>query len=91
MKIEKKKSANRQRTLLISSRGVNYRYRHLMLDLNLLLPHTKKDAKIDSKTRLEDINEVAELNNCNNCIYFEMRKHQVKNDLRLMDMKKTRH
>lgn len=52
------------------------RYRHLMQDLNALLPHSKKDAKLDSKARLEDINEVAELNNCNNCLYFETRKHQ---------------
>ena len=66
----------KQRTLLISSRGVTYRYRHLMQDLGNLLPHTKKDAKLDSKSRLEDLNELAELNNCNNCLYFEMRKHQ---------------
>ncbi|KAJ3304090.1 Ribosome biogenesis protein brx1 [Kappamyces sp. JEL0829] len=67
---------NKQRTLLISSRGVNYRFRHLMQDLHVLMPHSKKDAKIDSKSRLEDLNELAELNNCNNCVYFEMRKHQ---------------
>ena len=47
-----------------------------MQDLNSLLPHSKKDAKLDSKSKLEDINEIAELNNCNNCLYFETRKHQ---------------
>ena len=44
--------------------------------MNILLPHSKKDAKLDSKSKLEDINEIAELNNCNNCLYFEARKHQ---------------
>lgn len=71
-----KTKKNQQRVLLITSRGITYRYRHLMQDLNSLLPHSKKDAKLDSKSKLEDINEIAELNNCNNCIYFETRKHQ---------------
>jgi ribosome biogenesis protein BRX1 len=47
-----------------------------MNDMHALLPHSKKDAKLDSKCHLEDLNELAELNNCNNCLYFEMRKHQ---------------
>jgi len=68
---------NRQRTLVFSSRGVSYRARHLMDDMRLLMPHTKKDAKIDRKDRLSAIvPEICEMKNCNNCIYFEMRKKQ---------------
>lgn len=74
--VKTKSGAYKQRTLLITSRGITFRYRHLMQDLDNLLPHSKKDAKLDSKSRLEDLNEVAELNNCNNCLYFETRKHQ---------------
>ncbi|KAJ8323324.1 hypothetical protein BDV3_004257 [Batrachochytrium dendrobatidis] len=66
----------KQRVLLIASRGITYRYRHLMNEMHTLLPHSKKDAKLDSKSHLEDLNELAELNNCNNCLYFEVRKHQ---------------
>lgn len=33
---------NKQRVLLLSSRGVTHRMRHLMSDLEALLPHTKK-------------------------------------------------
>lgn len=51
-------------------------HRHLLTDLGDLLPHTKKDAKLDSKSKLHIINELAELNNCNNCIFFEVRKRQ---------------
>jgi ribosome biogenesis protein BRX1 len=47
-----------------------------MQDLVTLMPHSKKDAKLDSKSHLEDLNELCELNNCNNCLYFEVRKHQ---------------
>ena len=33
---------NKQRVLLLSSRGVTHRMRHLMADLETLLPHVKK-------------------------------------------------
>lgn len=33
---------NKQRVLLLSSRGVTHRMRHLMSDLEVLLPHVKK-------------------------------------------------
>lgn len=36
------KKKNKQRVLLLSSRGVTHRMRHLMSDLEALLPHTKK-------------------------------------------------
>jgi ribosome biogenesis protein BRX1 len=33
---------NKQRVLLLSSRGITYRMRHLIHDLEALLPHVKK-------------------------------------------------
>lgn len=47
-----------------------------MNDLEALLPHAKKDSKLDSKSKLGVLNELAELNNCNNCMFFEVRKRQ---------------
>lgn len=38
----KKKKRNKQRVLMLSSRGVTHRMRHLMNDLEALLPHIKK-------------------------------------------------
>lgn len=35
---------NKQRVLLLSSRGITHRMRHLMNDLEALLPHVKKGA-----------------------------------------------
>ncbi|KAJ9058892.1 Ribosome biogenesis protein brx1 [Entomophthora muscae] len=64
----------KQRVLLLSSRGILSRQRHLMQDLASLLPHCKKDAKLDTKSNLRLLNELADLNNCNNCIFFESRK-----------------
>ena len=36
------KKRNKQRVLLLSSRGITHRMRHLMNDLETLLPHVKK-------------------------------------------------
>ena len=38
---------NKQRLLVLSSRGVTARYRHLLEDLRTLLPHSKKESKLD--------------------------------------------
>lgn len=37
-----KKKRNKQRVLLLCSRGVTHRMRHLVNDLEALLPHAKK-------------------------------------------------
>lgn len=87
-----KKRKNKQRVLLLSSRGVTHRMRHLMNDIEALLPHVKKgrsrtspdivkfkydpDSKLDSKSQLHLLPELADLNNCNNTLYFEARRHE---------------
>ena len=52
------------------------RHRHLLNDLASMIPHGRKDAKIDTKSKLFYLNEVAELYNCNNILFFEARKNQ---------------
>lgn len=64
----------RQRVLMLSSRGVTFRHRHLLIDLAAMLPHARKESKLDSKTKLYQLNELSELYNCNNVLYFEARK-----------------
>ena len=64
----------RQKVLILSSRGVTYRHRHLLNDLYLLLPHSRKESKLDTKTKLYQLNELAELYSCNNVMFFEARK-----------------
>jgi hypothetical protein len=89
---EPPRKKNKQRVLLLSSRGVTHRMRHLMADLEALLPHVKKgecsiihrgrhadiriDAKLDSKNHLHLLPELADLHNCNNTLYFEARRHE---------------
>lgn len=68
--------AIKQKVLVLSSRGITARQRFLLADLTALLPHSKKDTKLDTKSKLYQLNEVAELYNCNNVMFFEARKHQ---------------
>ncbi|KNC48724.1 brix domain-containing protein 2 [Thecamonas trahens ATCC 50062] len=70
------KYRNKQRTLVFGTRGLTTRFRHLLNDLRLLLPHSKKEVKMDAKDKLYIINEIAELKACNSCIFFEARKGQ---------------
>ncbi|KAH8827049.1 Brix domain-containing protein [Flagelloscypha sp. PMI_526] len=74
--VQPKKKKNKQRVLMLCSRGVTHRMRHLMNDLEVLLPQVKKDSKLDSKSQLHLLPELADLNNCNNTIYFEARRHE---------------
>ncbi|KAK4569982.1 Ribosome biogenesis protein brx1 [Recurvomyces mirabilis] len=67
-------SPNRQRLLILTSRGTTHHHRHLQNDLYSLLPHSRKDAKLDTKTHLNQLNELADLYNTNNILFFEARK-----------------
>lgn len=71
-----KKWTNKQRVLLLASRGIGAAHRHLLDDFKKLLPHHKSESKWEKKAPLEDINEVAELNSCNNVMYFEARRKE---------------
>jgi ribosome biogenesis protein BRX1 len=77
-KEEKKRSvvpySNKQRVLMLSSRGITTRYRHFMEDLRALIPHHRKEIKHDTKKRLHEINEICEMKSCNGCLFFEIRK-----------------
>ena len=43
------KWTNKTRTLIIGSRGLDYRSRHFMSDLRTIMPHAKADTKLDKK------------------------------------------
>jgi ribosome biogenesis protein BRX1 len=67
---------NRQRVLILASRGITARYRHLLEDLKKMIPHHKKDNKLDVKGEIQVVNEIAEMKSCNQVVYLETRKHQ---------------
>jgi ribosome biogenesis protein BRX1 len=67
---------NKQRVLLIASRGVNYLARHLIKNFKKLMPHTKTESKFQSKNGLKSLNEIADMRNCNKVVYIEMHRKQ---------------
>uniref|UniRef100_A0AAQ5ZDN0 Ribosome biogenesis protein BRX1 homolog n=1 Tax=Amphiprion ocellaris TaxID=80972 RepID=A0AAQ5ZDN0_AMPOC len=74
--VSKGKWTNKERVLIFSSRGINFRTRHLMKDLKTMMPHSKEDTKMDRKDKLFVVNEVCEIKNCNKCLFFEAKKKQ---------------
>lgn len=72
------KYRNKQRCLLLSSRGITARYRHLMEDLRTLIPHHKKDSKLDAGDEGPGnaVNAIAEMRSCNTVLFLECRKRQ---------------
>ena len=70
---------NKQRTLILTSRGVTSRHRHLLQDLQTLIPHHKKDSKLDAtKTDVGGVgaavNEIADMRGCTSILFLECRK-----------------
>ncbi len=67
---------NRQRTLVVCSRGIAGRMRHLVQDLTDLIPNTKKESKLNRKDAVDVIDEMCFEKSCNNCMFFEQRKQK---------------
>jgi ribosome biogenesis protein BRX1 len=69
---------NKQRCLVLCSRGVTARYRHLLEDLRTLIPHHKKESKLDAGDAGmgRAVNDIAEMKGCNTVLLLECRKHQ---------------
>lgn len=45
----------------------------MMTDIVSLLPHCKKESKIESnEIKAQSINELVELRNCSSCLFFEV-------------------
>ena len=67
-------ATKKSKVLVLCSRGVNHKDRHLMLDLRQIIPHSRKDCKYQRKGSLTPLNEIAELATCDKCLYLENRK-----------------
>jgi ribosome biogenesis protein BRX1 len=69
---------NKQRCLVLCSRGVTARYRHLLEDLRTLMPHHKRESKLDAGNDGigRAVNDIAEMRSCNTVLLLECRKRQ---------------
>ncbi|KAJ1617128.1 Brix-domain-containing protein [Pavlovales sp. CCMP2436] len=67
--------ARRSKVLALISHGSTSKFTALMEDWVSLLPHVRKDCKLEQKDRIDTIPEIAELAGCNRALFFEVRKH----------------
>jgi ribosome biogenesis protein BRX1 len=69
---------NKQRCLVLCSRGVTARYRHLLEDLRTLMPHHKKESKLDpgAEGAGRAVNDIMQMRSCNSVLFLECRKKQ---------------
>jgi ribosome biogenesis protein BRX1 len=69
---------NKQRCLVLCSRGVTARYRHVLEDLRTLMPHHKKESKLDPgpEGAGRAINDILQMRSCNSVLFLECRKKQ---------------
>lgn len=65
---------NRQRTLVVCSRGIGGRFRHLVDDIMGMIPNTKKEHKVGRKDAPGILNDMCFEKSCNNYLYFEQHK-----------------
>ncbi len=68
---------NKQRTLVVASRGVSHQERYLVNDIMALLPHAKKECKIEKNTAREELNDICFNHSCKNALYFEHRRREL--------------
>jgi len=74
--IDTSKWINRQRVMVVSSRKVTHQERHLMKDIINLLPHAKRECKIEKNIARDELCEICITNSCKSCLYFEHRKRE---------------
>jgi len=72
------KYRNKQRCLVLCLRGATARYRHLLEDLRTMLPHHKKESKLDAGKNgaASAVNDIAQMRGCNTVLFLECRKRQ---------------
>lgn len=68
---------NKQKVLILCSRGVTHQHRFLYNDILRLIPHAKKESKIDKTGYSKTINVIAELHGCTTGLYFEARRKML--------------
>lgn len=72
-----RKWVNRQRTLVLSSRRVNKFMRLFLKDIQRLLVHSKKEAKLEKNDVKMQLEELCMVHSCQNLIYLEQQRQNV--------------
>eukprot|EP01013_Petalomonas_cantuscygni_P040406 TRINITY_DN72348_c0_g1_i1.p1 TRINITY_DN72348_c0_g1~~TRINITY_DN72348_c0_g1_i1.p1 ORF type:complete len:451 (-),score=90.10 TRINITY_DN72348_c0_g1_i1:8-1360(-) len=72
-----KTETNRQRVLVFAARGITALERHLLMDLRVLLPHSRAEGKLDTKRHFGDVlPEIMDLRGCTGAVLLEVRRRE---------------
>ncbi|KAH8611984.1 Brix domain [Trypanosoma vivax] len=73
-----KRMTNRQKCLVLSSRSVSSKDRHLLLDLRGLMPHAREHAKLGRSSSFGDsLVELCALHQCNSSLFIEAHRRDI--------------
>ncbi|KAG5480073.1 hypothetical protein LSCM1_06498 [Leishmania martiniquensis] len=73
-----KKMTNRQKILVLGTRSMTSKDRHLLLDLRGLMPHSREHPKIGRTNTLgDDLIELCGLHQCNSVMFVEPHRNDV--------------
>lgn len=73
-----KRMTNVQKVLVIGSRSINAKDRHLLQDLSGIMAHGRPHPKLDVRQDLgTNLNELCKLHGCNSTLFLEGRKQQT--------------
>lgn len=69
---------NKQKCLVLGSRNMTAKDRHLLQDLKDLLPHTREHQKLPNRDNIgSNLTELCALHHCNTCMFVEARKNDT--------------
>nr|CCC94473.1 putative ribosome biogenesis protein [Trypanosoma congolense IL3000] len=73
-----KRMTNRQKCLVVGSRNISSRDRHLLLDIRNLMPHARDHPKLSRTNDLGDnVVELCSLHQCNSSLFIEAHRKDV--------------
>ncbi|EAN92501.1 putative ribosome biogenesis protein [Trypanosoma cruzi] len=73
-----KRMTNRQKCLVLGSRSISSKDRHLLTDIRGLMPHSREHPKIGRTHKLgDDLVELCSLHQCNSSLLIEAHRHDI--------------
>ncbi|RNE99273.1 ribosome biogenesis protein [Trypanosoma rangeli] len=73
-----KRMTNRQKCLVLGSRNISGKNRHLLNDIRGLMPHAREHSKIAQTQKLgDDLVELCSLHQCNSSLLIEAHRHDI--------------
>lgn len=72
------KATNRQKCLVLGSRNISGKGRHLLIDMRGLMPHSREHAKLANGDNIgENLTDLCTLHHCNSLMFLEGHRHDV--------------